>query len=159
MQKLVLYSALSLLLLVSLFVACSKDKFEDKPTIEIKSVGPTQVSYLSGSYAQIELEFTDKQGDLDSVFLYKNRLNRVQKPLLGPVLDFKLPTFPEKSKGEIKLTLDAASMLVAVQFPSSQQGAPNNREPDTIFFKIIVKDKAGNVSDTATTEPLVIERS
>jgi hypothetical protein len=157
MQKLVLYSALALIL----FIACSKDKFQDKPSVEIKSINPSQVPEISGAYTEIEMEFTDKQGDLDSVLLYKVRLNSVQRPLLvnANTLLYKLPTFPEKSKGEIKLTLDAASMLVAVQFPSSQQGAPNNKEPDTIFFKIIVKDKAGNVSDTATTEPLVIERS
>jgi len=155
MQKLVLYSTLCLIL----FAACNKDKFQDKPTIEIKSINPTQVSAFSGSYSEINLEFTDKQGDLDSVFLYKMWLNSRGRTAQFPILPFPLPTFPEKNKGEIKLTLVSAFALVAAQNPSPQTGSPNNKEPDTIFFKIIVKDKAGNVSDTATTDPLVIERS
>ena len=155
MQKLVLYSILSLIL----FAACNKDKYQDKPTIEIKSVNPTQVSALSGSYSEILLGFTDKQGDLDSVFLYKVWLNSKGRTAQFPILPFPLPTFPEKHKGEIKLTLEAAKALVAAATPGSQPDAPNGKEPDTIAFKIIVKDKGGNVSDTATTEQLVIERS
>jgi hypothetical protein len=156
MQKLVLYSALALIL----FIACSKDKFQDKPSVEIKSINPSQVPEISGAYTEIEMEFTDKQGDLDSVLLYKVRLNSVQRPLLvnANTLLYKLPTFPEKSKGEIKLTLQQATELRAAISPRTQIGAPNDKEPDTIVFKIVVKDKAGNVSDTATTDKLVIER-
>ncbi|MBO9203966.1 MULTISPECIES: hypothetical protein [Niastella] len=154
MQKLVLYSALGLIL----FAACGKDKFQDKPTVEIKSVNPTQVSVLSGSYTEILLGFTDKQGDLDSVYLYKERLNSIQKPVQFPILPYRLPDFPEKSKGEIKLTI-LNTDLVASENPRNQPNAPNGKEPDTIIFKIIVKDRGGNVSDTVTTEQLVIERS
>jgi hypothetical protein len=159
MQKLVLYSTTTISLALLLFVACSKDKFETKPSIEIKSINPTQVSAFSGSYSEITLQFTDKQGDLDSVFLYKVWLNSRGRSPQFPILPFPLPPFPEKNKGEIKLTLDAALTLVAAPNPSPQPDAPNGKQPDTIIFKIIVKDRGGNVSDTATTEPLVIERT
>jgi hypothetical protein len=156
MQKLVLYSTLALIL----FIACSKDKFQDTPSVEIKSINPTQVQAISGSYMEIDLEFTDKQGDLDSVILYKLRLNSRVKPLVNAnTLAYKLPDFPDKSKGEIKVTLQQATELIAAVTPNVQLGAPNDKEPDTIVFKIVVKDKAGNVSDTTTTEQLVIERS
>ena len=155
MQKLVLYSTLFLIL----FAACSKDKFQDKPSITIKSVNPTEVSAFTGSYTEVLLGFTDKQGDLDSVFFYKVWYNSRGRTTQFPVLPYKLPTFPDKSKGEIKLDLDAAQTLVAAMTPSSQPGAPNGKEPDTIAFKIVVKDRAGHVSDTATTGQLVIERS
>jgi hypothetical protein len=157
MQKLVLYGTLALIV----FVACSKDKFQDKPSVEIKSINPTQVQAVSGSVMQMELEFTDKQGDVDSVCLYKSRLNLRPKPLLvnAMTLLYELPDFPEKSKGVIKLTLQHATELIAAESPNSQIGAPNDKEPDTIIFKIVVKDKAGNVSDTVTTDKLVIERS
>ncbi|WP_205510148.1 hypothetical protein [Longitalea arenae] len=154
MQKFLLYSFLGL----ALFVACSKDKFEDKPTIEIKSINPTYVSALSGAYAEIEMEFTDKQGDLDSVFLYKNRLNINQKPLLNPYLPYPLPDFPEKSKGVLKVTLQNTD-LAATGSPNTKPDEPFGKEPDTINFKIVVKDKSGNVSDTITTDQLIIERS
>jgi hypothetical protein len=155
MQKLVLYSTLALIL----FIACSKDKFQDKPTIEIKSINPTQVPEISGSYMEIEMEFTDKQGDVDSVFLYKQRLNSIQRPLLNAnTLVYKLPDFPEKSKGVIKLTLQHAKELKAAVTPPTQIGAPNDKEPDTIVFKIVVKDKGGNYSDTTVTDKIVVER-
>jgi len=155
MQKLVLYSTFFIIL----FAACNKDKFQDKPTIEIKSINPSQVSAFSGSYTEILLDFTDKQGDLDSVFLYKVWLNANGRTPTHPFFNYGIPDFPEKSKGEIKLTLDAASALVTAEQPIPQPDAPNGKQPDTIAFKIIVKDKAGHVSDTATTGQLVIERT
>ena len=154
MQKLVLYSTLSFIL----FAACNKDKYQDKPTIEIKSVNPTQVSTFTGSDAEVLMEFTDKQGDLDTVFLYKERLNTVVKPVLNPIISFEIPDFPKKTKGELKVTLHNTD-LAASSDPRSQPDAPNGKEPDTIVLHIIVKDRAGNVSDTATTGKLVIERS
>jgi hypothetical protein len=154
MQKFVLYSILGL----AVFVACSKDKFQDKPTIEIKSINPTYVSALSGAYMEIEMEFTDKQGDLDSVFLFKERLNQRVKPILAPYLPYPLPNFPEKTKGVLKVTL-LNTDLAATGNPESKPGEPFGKEPDTIQFKIVVKDKSGNASDTITTDQLIIERS
>lgn len=153
MQKLVLYSTLCLIVIA----ACSKDKFQDAPNVTITSINPTQVP-LQSTMA-IEMEFTDKQGDPDSVFLFKSRINRVQRPVLPNAnLAYKLPDFPEKTKGTLKITLRYNEELVSAQKAPDQIGAPNNKEPDTIVYKIVVKDKGGNVGDTVTTDPLVIER-
>jgi hypothetical protein len=153
MQKLVLYSSLCLMVIA----ACSKDKFQDAPNVTIKSINPTQVPLQSP--VSIEMEFTDKQGDPDSVFLFKKRLNSVQVPVLPNAnLAYGLPDFPEKTKGTLKVTLFYNTELVTAQKPRDQIGAPNNKEPDTIVFKIVVKDKSGNVGDTVTTDQLVIER-
>jgi hypothetical protein len=153
MQKLVLYSILCLIVIA----ACSKDKFQDAPNVTITSINPTQVP-LQSTMA-IEMEFTDKQGDPDSVFLFKSRINRVQRPVLPNAnLAYKLPDFPEKTKGTLKITLRYNEELVSAQKAPDQIGAPNNKEPDTIVYRIVVKDKGGNVGDTVTTDPLVIER-
>jgi hypothetical protein len=153
MQKLVLYSTLCLIVIA----ACSKDKFQDAPNVTITSINPTQVP-LQSTMA-IEMEFTDKQGDPDSVFLFKSRINRVQRPVLPNAnLAYKLPDFPEKTKGTLKITLRYNEELVSAQKAPDQIGAPNNKEPDTIVYKIVVKDKGGNVGDTVTTDHLVIER-
>jgi hypothetical protein len=153
MQKLVLYGSLILLTIWG----CSKDKFEDKPTIEIKSINPSQVPLQSQMV--MELQFTDKQGDLDSIFLFKKRLNSVQKPVNNSnYFPFKLPDFPEKSKGDIKLVFRYNEDLITAIAPNSQPGAPNGKEPDTLVFNIVLKDKKGNVSDTTTTDKIIIER-
>jgi hypothetical protein len=104
------------------------------------------------------MEFTDKQGDLDTVFLYKERLNTVVKTVLNPKILFGIPDFPKKTKGELKVTLYNTD-LAACSDPRSQPDAPNGKEPDTIVLHIVVKDRAGNLSDTTTTGKLVIERS
>jgi hypothetical protein len=153
MQKLVLYSTLCLILLA----ACSKDKFQDKPSIEIKSINPTQVPLQNP--LEMTFTFTDKQGDLDSIFLWKVRLNSAVKPITpANYFNYKLPDFPEKNKGDIKVTLQYNTDLITAVSPNPQPGAPNDKEPDTILFKVILKDKAHNVSDTATTDKIVIER-
>lgn len=153
MQKVVLYSSLILLTICG----CSKDKFETTPTIKIKSISPTQVPLQSQMI--MYLEFTDKQGDLDSIFIFKKRINSIQKPLNNAnYFNYKLPTFPEKPKGDIELTFRYNEDLVAAVSPNNQPGAPNNKEPDTLVFNIVLKDKKGHVSDTTTTDKVVIER-
>jgi hypothetical protein len=153
MQKLFLYSTLCLIVIA----ACSKDKFQDAPNVTITSINPTQVPLQSPM--SIEMEFTDKQGDPDSVFLFKSRINSVQRPVLPNAnLAYKLPDFPEKTKGTLKITLRYNEDLVSATKAPDQIGAPNDKEPDTIVYRIVVKDRSGNVGDTVTTDPLVIER-
>src|SRR5690242_16247355 len=56
-----------LLLLSALFLVifgCNKNGFNTKPSIKIKSVDPTIVG-VNGSMS-IELEFTDKEGDISN---------------------------------------------------------------------------------------------
>lgn len=153
MQKLVLYCALCLIVIA----ACSKDKYQDKPTIEIKSINPTQVPLQAS--CSIEMQFTDKQGDVDSVFMWKVRLNSKPKPLRpANYFPYKLPDFPEKTKGDIKITLTYNNDLTTAVSPNTQADAPNGFEPDTIMFKIVVKDKGGNLSDTTFTDKIIVER-
>jgi hypothetical protein len=153
MQKRLLYTTLFLIVIA----ACSKDKYQDKPTVEIKSIRPGQVPL--NAPLEIEMEFTDKQGDLDSVFLHKVRINSVQRPVRpANNFEFKLPDFPEKSKGTIKVTLQYGTDLTAAVSPRAQADAPNGFEPDTLVFQIVVKDKSGNASDTTVTDPIVVER-
>jgi hypothetical protein len=151
MQKLLLYSTLSLLL----FVACGKDKYETKPTIEIKSIGPNPIP-LGGNMV-VELEYTDKEGDIqDSIFIRKIRIN--QKKVGLTVRDsFYLPLpgdAPEKNKGTIKLTLLYQDHLISAQNP----GSPPNAASDSLIFRFALRDKAKNTSDTLDTDVIVVER-
>lgn len=151
MQKLFLYSTL----LLTLFIACGKDKFETKPTIEIKSIGPNPVPINSSMV--VELEYTDKEGDIqDSLFIRKIRIN--QKKVALTVRDsFYLPLpgdAPEKNKGTIKLTLLYQDHLISAQNP----GSPPNAAPDSLIFRFALRDKAKNTSDTVETGLIVVER-
>jgi hypothetical protein len=153
MQKAVLYS----LIILSVLVACSKDKFQTKPSVEIKSISPSQVP--AGVDLNIELSFTDKEGDLDSIYIKKDRVNSIVVPVRASnAFAYQIPEFPEKSKGDIRIPINYELALIAATSPRNQPEAPNGKEPDTLVFRFILKDKAGNFSDTVTSERIVVER-
>ena len=131
----------------ALVVACDKDKFETKPKIEIKDYNG-KVIPLDGSLV-IRLNYFDKEGDLGTgpLYIYRDRLNIFPPPVNGNRADtfrYSLPEFTDIDKGEIRIEF------------SGQELKEGSVENDTIRFKIAVSDKAGNHSDTITTENIVI---
>lgn len=129
-------------------VACGKDKLQSKPTLKIKGTNGTEIP--PGGELIINLEFTDKEGDLGGgiITYVRNRLNA--KPITDPNSNDKadtvnqiLPEFPKTTTGEIQLKISNAFM--------SEDPFDN----DTMFFKIYVADINNNVSDTLTTETVI----
>jgi hypothetical protein len=148
--------AILIILSVSLLVfACSKDKVETKPQIEIKSANP-EVVPQNGNMI-VNLEFTDKEGDLDAVYLYKKRLNRFVGETIRDSLILEVPEFPKNQKGELELALEYQRHLISAK-NARRDPLTNRLEPDTLNLKFVVKDKAGNVSDTAFLNNIVILR-
>jgi len=150
MQKLVLYSTLALLL----FVACSKDKYQTTPTIEIKSIEPTTVGINTPLI--VELEYTDKEGDIqDSIFVKKIRINQKKLKTLRDSFALQLPgDAPEKPKGTIKLTLDYNNYVTSAENP----GNPPNAAPDSLIFRFILQDKGKHRSDSVESGLIVVLR-
>ena len=135
-------------------IGCNKDKFNTRPTIKIKSVSSSVVPINSS--LQIELEYTDKEGDIsNSIFIQKIRLNKVVVPTIRDSFSLPVPDFPGKSKGLIQLTLDYQNHLVSAVNPP---GTPPNFESDTLIIRMALKDKANNVSDTVSTNQIIILR-
>jgi hypothetical protein len=146
----IIYSALAIVLVL---FACSKDSFETKPQISIKSVSPEFVPI--GGRLNIRLEFRDKEGDVDdSLFVIRERLNINS---FSPPFELKydIPEFPEKSKGEFEITIPYATGLTLNLNPI---GSSPNFENDTLRLKLVVKDKEKNTSDTAIIERVVVGR-
>jgi hypothetical protein len=137
-------------------LACSKDKFQTKPQIEIKSTGP-EVVPVNGTL-NVRLEFRDKEGDVDGIlFIYKERLNQRVLPTVRDSIERTIPEFPDKDRGEIELDLTYQNYLISASDPSIP-GNPGVNEPDTLRFKFVVQDKAGNQSDPAILNNIVIIR-
>jgi hypothetical protein len=123
--------------LIVAVVSCNKDKFQTKPQIKIKSTNYEEVVPKTGTL-RINLEFTDKEGDVsDSILIVRERLN-LKSPAVLPALPYKIPAFPNNSQGEIQVDLDY------------DFGLTLGLSPDTMNLKFVVSDKAGNKSDTAT---------
>src|SRR5687768_5025356 len=98
-----------------IFVACSKDSFETKPKIDIKSATPKVVPQ-NGSMI-INLDFTDKEGDLEAVYIWKTRLNKIVRPTVRDSISPAIPDFPKNQKGEIELNLDYQFHLISAVTP------------------------------------------
>lgn len=144
-----------------LMLACGKDKPETKPSIKITSVSGNIVPV--GSNLAITLEFNDKEGDVnDTLFVWKPRLNTIP-PVSGVTLrdsfPIRIPDFPSKSTGEILLDLDYNSYLVSAQSAPDDPNNPGQKISDTVLFRFVLKDRAGNTSDTVQTDQIVILRN
>ena len=152
MKKLFVFFSLSALVL-----SCDKDKFETKPTLDIVDVNGNYIP--RNATLQITLEFTDKEGDVDdSLYVIRQRLNK-KSPITAAASMYAVPPFPNQSKGEIEVNLAYTNGITfgisPIRIPGSN---PEKFEPDTMKFRFVLKDKAGNFSDTVTTDEIYIER-
>ena len=151
MKQILTYSCIVLAL-----VACDKDKFETKPKLEVESLSTDFVP--RNQDLRITLSFTDKEGDVDdSLYVIRTRTNK--RGPFTPVNPsrYKIPEFPNQSEGEIELTLPYSLGLTSGFSSVIAPGNPPTREPDTLILKFVLKDKAKNVSDTATAN-VIVER-
>ena len=143
---------------IILAISCGKDKFLTKPTIRIKSMN-TEYVPLNGNLI-ITMECTDKEGDVqDSVIIVKKRLNQRVVPTLRDTLRFLFPVFPATPRTEIVANLDYNNHIISAENPPNIPGSnPPQKELDTLILKIAVRDKAGNISDTVTTNRIIVFR-
>lgn len=143
----------SMFILLTLYVgtiACSKDKPNTSPQIAIKSYNTKNVSQQWGDLV-INLEFRDAEGDLGNgkfIYLIK-RVNR--RPLLPGIaypdsIVSTIPEFPDNHEGEFQLRTQWVNLK------------RDDRQNDTIFFRFIAVDRAGNKSDTTNSDQVVILR-
>ncbi len=151
-------SLLGFLIVLFAFATCRKDKFQTKPQIKLKSVSSEVIPVNGG--LKVVIEFTDKEGDVDdSLFVKKRRLNQRVVPTIRDSLRYKIPTFPDKSKGEMEVIFDYQSILSAINPPNVPGSIPPRKESDTLSLKFAVRDKQGNASDTLTIGTIVVLRN
>jgi hypothetical protein len=141
-----------ILSIVIVFASCDKNKFQTRPSLEL--VDESSVVPRDGQIF-VRLKYTDKEGDVarDSLF-YQPELLNVRKPVgpreYAPVQD-PLPNFPDKNKGEIELRLD--HFFYYKEISDNRPGVDKN---DTIIIRFVLKDRGGNISDTAVSGQIVL---
>ena len=147
----------TIILFAFLFLAtalsCSKDKFQTKPSIEIKSLNTHEVLSPDG-HLEIRMEYTDKEGDLSDGILTYIRIRTNTRAIPNPGINDKvdtvfsaIPEFPTTTKGDIFLNISYNFM---------DEDPDRN---DTMFFKITVKDIKNNTSDTISTATVVAKQN
>lgn len=137
--------------------SCDKNKFTTKPQIKISKYAPDNGTIPVPQNSQnspfsIELSFTDKEGDIsDTLWIQKVRTNKKPLPsgteptISKPGLKIKVPSFDGSRKGEIRY-----------DFMYQGQLAPAGNENDTVYFRFVLKDLKGNISDTLDSKQIII---
>ncbi|MCG2616922.1 hypothetical protein LZZ85_21675 [Terrimonas sp. NA20] len=129
--------------------ACSKDKFETKPRLEIKDYNTRDIS--SGGELVIRLNYFDKEGDLGQAAFtaIRVRTNALSLPPTQEKADtfrYPLPEFPDKDNGEITFRMPYDFLRESIS-PLIN---------DSMIFRFAVVDRAGNASDTLDSEPIIV---
>lgn len=139
------------LIAAGLLAACSKDKYNTKPLLVLKSVSTGVVP--NGGSLRFEFDLYDKEGDIsDTFYIKKIRLNRLVKPTIRDSVKLAFPKVPNTSKGIVELNLTYQNYLISAINPG------NPAQNDTLIFKFTIRDKEKNVSDPITSDPIVIIR-
>jgi len=145
MRYSILLASISLLI-----ISCTKNKFTTAPQLKFKSMNIKDV--YQGDILQIKLSFTDKEGDLTGL-LYVNQFS-ISCPKTKFENDKAVPAFPTTSniEGEILVSYGYRVNPVLVE-PQCE-----DVKLDTCYFKFVLKDKAGNKSDTVVTDAFVLHK-
>lgn len=143
-------------ILFSIFIlflfSCNKNKYTSTPQLKYKSAN--KKVFQSGDIIQFTLSFTDAEGDLtaDSSLYVK----KVDIKCVASNFDqyYRLPVFPtsKNQSGDITVTYG----YNVTSYPPIL--GPQCNRNDTCVFKFVLRDKAGNKSDTATSETIVLIR-
>lgn len=144
MKKLFLIGAV-----VVLFLACSKDKFQTKPQISIKAYSNKSREVTPNQNLDITFSYTDKEGDIGTgrLLYYPTRLNIIPLANGDKYLDsviYQIPDLPDYDKGDINF---------AMRWNDFHK---SDTENDTLLIKFQVEDRAGNRSDTISSDVLVV---
>jgi hypothetical protein len=144
---------LILLAIPAMFYACKKDTYTTKPQISIKSISSKNIS--QGDVLLFSIDFTDKEGDIQDT-LWVQKISRICPTTPGAqfIQANRVPDFTATSN--LKGTLEIGYGYNAnVQGYSTISGCGTRN--DTCYFKFWLKDKANNVSDTISSENIVLK--
>jgi hypothetical protein len=136
------------------FYACKKDTYTTKPQISIKSVSRTTLN--PGDVIVFQINFTDAEGDIQDT-LWVQKVSRTCPTTAGAQFTSKnkVPEFTPISNLKGILEIGYAYNSNAGGY-SPISGCSNKN--DTTYFKFWLKDKANNISDTISSENIVLIR-
>jgi hypothetical protein len=141
--------------------ACKRNTNSAVPAINFVSFEPDSVH--SGSFedtVKLSFGFTDGDGDLGNdpatgnydVFLKDTR--DTGTPF--PVLRFFFPPIPEGARDPVKGLEGKGIIAIQGIFITTRQDTLHMLHGDTLRYRMWVKDRAGNTSDTITTSQLIV---
>jgi hypothetical protein len=132
-----------------LAVSCNKDKFTTKPQLKFKSINREDVS--KDDVLQIKLSFTDKEGDVDSIYVEQFSINcpKTKFHEMKPI-----PPFSATSNTDAEFLITYGYRVNPALVEPQCEDVP----ADSCYFKFAIRDKAGNKSDTVQTDLFILHR-
>lgn len=151
-----LHTLIGLALLV-LIGACEKDDITTKPKITFVSAS-TDFVPLDADLSFI-LEFSDKEGDLSSPIIVIKESSSCLDAGFEDSVTWAFPDIPgtKNTDGELEIKIDGMVKLNRFRCVPSPY-APDADTVETAIFKFVIKDDAGNYSDTAASIPITIAK-
>lgn len=140
------------LLLTSLILAsCKKEKADSKPSIKIANIERRDVisGGVTGVLLDIDVEVLDKEGDVrDSIFILKRDATVIGCSGNNKTLFYNIPSYPDEGKQKLTFRIKFATLQISEYVELGGSLCPRK---DTAIFRMWVKDKKGNKSDTVST--------
>lgn len=151
MKKLLFFAATAFAL-----AACTKDKFETIPQINIDSFGPSEVT--KGQVIRLIATVTDKEGDVQDSVVFRRKIYSVTTgnhlttdSIVNNLKDIGVPS---KNKFELQLSLVYGEINEAIG-PIQNNGSGVDRH---LSIEVYIKDKAGNRSTTVETDKILLKK-
>ena len=147
------HSLLPALLLV-LILSCGKDKFTTDPQVEVKSISPGTV--FSGDVISMKGEYTDDEGDLDSVLVVYKWYNGVAVVRADTFrYTFSRLNLPDKTrKAEIEINFEYNTNNNGNLVPL----AGVSLRDTTASFGLVLKDKAAHRSNYSESDKIRLKK-
>jgi len=151
---------LILLILTGSIVSCiSRPDFPIEPVLEFVSMDKNQMvqNSFNTDSIRITFSFTDGDGDLGdqdslNIFIRDNRDQYI-------AAQYRLPELPPEGasrgvRGEITVTIYTTCCIFPDGTPPCE--ASLQYPTDTLQYEIFMKDRAGHISNTIKTDPIIL---
>lgn len=155
-----------LLSLIFLLHSCiNAPEYPIEPVIEYQGVSKNLIlqDNLNTDSLFLFISFTDGDGDLGHQAGDTTRNVYIKDLRTGNIQDrFKTPYIPEEGigngiTGDIQLLLYTTCCLFPENIPPCSE--PPQYPFDTIIYEVYIRDRAGHISNSIQTEPIIIQCS
>jgi hypothetical protein len=142
----------AILFLLLFTITCTKNNFTTKPQLKIKSVNSTEIS--GSQTLEFVIRLTDKEGDFSPFFGISAKTTSCPASDFIDSTIFQIPDqFISSKNNDGDIVLDLTQSLRHANLCLGPGNAPIT---DTTVYSFWTKDKAGNVSDTVSSGPIII---
>ncbi len=143
------YTIIIIIIVGFIFSGCKKETFSSTPKLTYKSATPKQL--LPDEIIKFTLSVTDAEGDvIDTMFVQKVSLNCAASNFFDR---YRIPIFPTTKNLSTDILVSYSN---GINNPGYITVASRCNYNDTCYFRFMLKDRAGNKSDTVKSETIVI---